>query len=226
MLPAILGLGASPWATTNALCFARRTRGLHPVRSQLRDRDQLRRLTTTCGGIRPRNLPSSWTRRAERSRGWDRPNGRLPRRGALRRPLPQGADSAIEAARANGEAIAIILAEVGINVDCLPLLDCDRRPLCIGDRASRRADAGRGARPCAARRLAAGGSAACVKHLPGQRRAAADSHVELPVRGPARRSWPPTAPIPRPARRGMGMIAHVLYPVWRTPNAAPARRRR
>ena len=31
--------------------------------------------------------------------------------------------SAIEAARANSAAIAVVLREVGINIDCLPLLD-------------------------------------------------------------------------------------------------------
>src|SRR5688572_24138710 len=31
--------------------------------------------------------------------------------------------AAIEAARANAQAIAVILREVGVNVDCLPLLD-------------------------------------------------------------------------------------------------------
>ena len=45
--------------------------------------------------------------------------------------------SAIEAARANGEALGLMLAEVGITVDCLPLLDV-RVPEthdAIGDRA-------------------------------------------------------------------------------------------
>ena len=45
--------------------------------------------------------------------------------------------SAIEAARANAQAIAVMLAEVGINVDCLPVLDV-RQPGAhdiIGDRA-------------------------------------------------------------------------------------------
>ena len=31
--------------------------------------------------------------------------------------------SAIEAARVNAQAIGVTLAEVGVNVDCLPLLD-------------------------------------------------------------------------------------------------------
>jgi beta-N-acetylhexosaminidase len=45
--------------------------------------------------------------------------------------------SAIEAARNNAEAIALTLSEVGINVDCLPLLDVrvpETHPA-IGDRA-------------------------------------------------------------------------------------------
>src|SRR5829696_537446 len=45
--------------------------------------------------------------------------------------------SAIEAMRANAQAIAILLAKVGVNVDCLPVLDV-RQPGAtdiVGDRA-------------------------------------------------------------------------------------------
>ena len=63
--------------------------------------------------------------------------------------------SAIEAARLNAMALAVMLAEVGITVDCLPLLDV-RQPGAsdvIGDRAlgtwprdPQRAAGGRGCR--------------------------------------------------------------------------------
>ena len=58
--------------------------------------------------------------------------------------------SAIEAVRANGQALALTLAEVGINVDAAPVLDLlhPGADAIVGDRAfGARTDAGRGARP-------------------------------------------------------------------------------
>jgi beta-N-acetylhexosaminidase len=126
--------------------------------------------------------------------------------------------SAIEAARANAQAIALVLAEVGINVDCLPLLDVRTREGhdIIGDRAlgsepMRVAAMGR----AVIEGLRAGGVVSVVKHMPGHGRALADSHVELPVvtAGPdeLERDLQPfvalrTAP--------MAMTAHVVYPAW------------
>src|SRR3954470_9893825 len=92
--------------------------------------------------------------------------------------------SAIEAARANGEALALTLAEIGINVDCLPVLDLRHRGGhdVIGDRAF-------GAEPMRVAALgratldglAAGGVCGVLKHMPGHGRARADSHEQLPV---------------------------------------------
>src|SRR3546814_2951506 len=87
--------------------------------------------------------------------------------------------SAIEAARSNAHAIAIMLREVGINVDALPLLDV-RQPGAndiIGDRAL-------GSEPLRVAALGRamldglrrGGVNGIVKHMPGHGRAMADSH--------------------------------------------------
>ncbi|MET0180483.1 MAG: glycoside hydrolase family 3 N-terminal domain-containing protein, partial [Novosphingobium sp.] len=81
--------------------------------------------------------------------------------------------SAIEAARANAEALGLDLAEVGISVDCLPLLDV-RRPGAhdvIGDRAfgsepMRVAALGRATLDG----LARAGVAGVIKHMPGHGR--------------------------------------------------------
>lgn len=89
-----------------------------------------------------------------------------------------------EAARLNARLLAHELLDLGITVDCAPVLDipqADADPI-IGDRAA-------GTTPEQAMRL---GSAACVgflmggvapviKHIPGHGRATADSHKELPV---------------------------------------------
>src|SRR5690606_2168995 len=82
--------------------------------------------------------------------------------------------TALAAARANAQAIAVTLAEAGINVDCLPLLDLayDGAHGVIGDRAL-------GAEPMQVAALgravldglAAGGCLGVVKHMPGHGRA-------------------------------------------------------
>jgi beta-N-acetylhexosaminidase len=126
--------------------------------------------------------------------------------------------SAIEAARVNAQAIAVVLAEMGINVDCLPLLDVRQEGAndVIGDRAL-------GAEPMQVAALgravldglAAGGVAGVVKHVPGHGRAKADSHKELPVvdAGPDALAID-IAPFRALAGAPMAMTAHVLYPAW------------
>jgi beta-N-acetylhexosaminidase len=126
--------------------------------------------------------------------------------------------SALEAARANAGAIAAMLKECGINVDCMPLLDV-RHPGAhdiIGDRAL-------GAEPMQVAALGravieglrGGGVVGVVKHIPGHGRSMGDSHVELPVVSASDEdlevdlepfqtlNWAP-----------MGMAAHVVYSAW------------
>ncbi|MDB5662527.1 MAG: beta-N-acetylhexosaminidase [Sphingomonas bacterium] len=126
--------------------------------------------------------------------------------------------SAIQAARANAQAIAAVLAEVGINVDCLPLLDV-RAPGAhdiIGDRAlgtepMRVAALGR----AVIDGLRAGGVVGIVKHMPGHGRAMADSHVELPVVDADAQSLEiDLAPFIALKDAPMAMTAHVVYPAW------------
>ena len=126
--------------------------------------------------------------------------------------------TAIEAARSNAEAIALVLAEVGINVDCLPLLDV-RVPethAAIGDRALgsdpvRVAALGRAMLDG----LAAGGVVGVVKHMPGQGRAVVDSHHDLPhVHASEAELEQDLAPFRTLNTAPMGMTAHVVYDVW------------
>ncbi len=92
--------------------------------------------------------------------------------------------SAIEAARVNAQAIALTLRAVGVNVDCLPLLDVpqlDGHGI-IGDRAYASdpmwvAALGKATLDG----LRAGGVCGVVKHIPGHGRARVDSHLDLPV---------------------------------------------
>ncbi len=126
--------------------------------------------------------------------------------------------TAIEAARHNAQAIAVMLRGVGINVDCLPLLDV-RQPGAhdiIGDRALgaeplRVAAMGR----AVIEGLRAGGAVGVVKHVPGHGRAMADSHVELPVvDADAEALETDLAPFIKLADAPMAMTAHVVYPAW------------
>jgi len=126
--------------------------------------------------------------------------------------------SAIEAARANGEALGLTLAEVGINVDCLPLLDVAQPGAhdVIGDRAlgdepMRVAALGRALLDG----LAAAGVSGVVKHVPGHGRARADSHKELPVVDAGADALAiDIAPFRALNDAPMAMTAHVLYPAW------------
>jgi beta-N-acetylhexosaminidase len=126
--------------------------------------------------------------------------------------------SAIAAARANGEALAVTLAEVGINVDCLPLLDVARAGAhaliadrALGDEPMRVAALG----GALLDGLEAGGVLGVVKHIPGHGRAGADSHWELPVvEASGEELRVDLAPFRALRDAAMAMTAHVLYPAW------------
>ncbi len=126
--------------------------------------------------------------------------------------------SAIEAARSNAEAIALTLAEVGVNVDCLPLLDvrvAQTHPA-IGDRAlgsdpMRVAALGR----AVIDGLRAGGVVGIVKHMPGQGRAVVDSHYDLPtVSASDAELEQDLAPFRSLNDAPMGMTGHIVFEAW------------
>lgn len=89
-----------------------------------------------------------------------------------------------EITRLGARLIAHDLRELGINVDCVPVLDVPEPGAhdIIGDRAygptpEEVASLGR----AAAEGLIAGGVLPVIKHIPGHGRAQADSHLDLPV---------------------------------------------
>ncbi len=89
-----------------------------------------------------------------------------------------------EITRLGARLIAHDLLDLGINVDCVPVLDVPQRGAhdIIGDRAygetvEEIATLGR----AAAEGLIAGGVLPVIKHIPGHGRAMADSHQNLPV---------------------------------------------
>jgi len=126
--------------------------------------------------------------------------------------------TAIEAVRANSRALAAMLTEVGITVDCLPLLDV-RQPGAhdiIGDRSFgaeplRVAALGR----AAIEGLRDGGVVGVVKHMPGHGRALADSHLELPVVEAGLEDLETDlAPFKALREAPMAMTAHVVFTAW------------
>ena len=130
--------------------------------------------------------------------------------------------SAIEAARANAEALGLDLAQAGITVDCHPSLDV-RQPGAhdvIGDRAlgsdpMRVAALGR----AILAGLARAGVAGCVKHMPGHGRAGADSHKELPTVDASEDELEiDLQPFRALADTPIGMTAHVRYTAWDADN--------
>ncbi|MCA0401087.1 MAG: beta-N-acetylhexosaminidase [Proteobacteria bacterium] len=130
-----------------------------------------------------------------------------------------------EAAFLGGRLIAEDLQALGINVDCLPVLDVPVAGASnvIGDRAYGTDPAivmalGR----AAAEGLAEGGVIPIVKHIPGHGRAMADSHLELPIVD-ATRSMLRThdfAPFRALNDLPLAMSAHVIYTAYDP--AAPA----
>ncbi|MGL4302714.1 MAG: glycoside hydrolase family 3 N-terminal domain-containing protein [Sphingomonas sp.] len=126
--------------------------------------------------------------------------------------------SAIEAASANAEAIALMLAEVGINVDCLPLLDVVQPDTteaitirALGSEPMRVAALGR----AILQGLQRGGVVGVVKHMPGHGRAKLDTHYHLPtVTASDAELEVDLEPFARLNDAPMGMTSHIVFEAW------------
>lgn len=133
--------------------------------------------------------------------------------GALHARDPGAAEQAVHL---NSRLIAAELTELGIDVDCLPVLDLPAPGAhqVIGDRAYGNDPAvvvrlGR----AAAQGLLDGGVLPVIKHIPGHGRATADSHHELPA---VDTDWDALvrtdfAPFTALADLPLAMTGHVLY---------------
>ncbi|RST31810.1 beta-N-acetylhexosaminidase [Sphingomonas ginkgonis] len=127
--------------------------------------------------------------------------------------------SAIEAARVNARALALMLVECGINVDCLPVLDVLQPGASdiVGDRSL-------GSVPMQVSALgravldgmASAGVLGTLKHIPGHGRALVDSHKELPLVSALEEELAiDLEPFERLSSRcPMAMVAHIVYSVW------------
>jgi beta-N-acetylhexosaminidase len=221
MTPAIFGL-AGPTLTVDERAFFREADpvGYILFGRNVADRAQLRALTDSLREIHGRDhLLVSIDQEGGRVARMKPPEWQaFPPGEAFARLWQVAPASAIEAARVNAEAIGADLAEVGITVDYLPLLDV-RQPGAhdvIGDRAL-------GSEPMQVAALgravldglARAGVTGCVKHMPGHGRACADSHKELPtVDADEAALEADIEPFRTLADAPIGMTAHVRYTAW------------
>jgi beta-N-acetylhexosaminidase len=221
MQAAIYGLAGTELTPNEASFFAdSRPAGYNLFKRHIESRQQLRSLTDGLrsleghdevpilidqeGGRVARMRPPEWQS--------------FPSGEAFDRLYQLAPSSAIEAARVNARALGLMLNEVGINVDCLPMLDV-RQPGAsdiVGDRAL-------GSEPMQVAALGkaildglkSAGVLGVIKHIPGHGRALVDSHYELPhVDASDEELSVDIEPFERLRDAAMGMTSHLLYTQW------------
>jgi beta-N-acetylhexosaminidase len=221
MLPAIFGL-SGPTLSMDESAFFRDCdpAGYILFKRNIIDREQLRALTDSLRALSGKDdlaiLIDQEGGRVARMQPPEWPV--FPAGGAFDALYDVAPISAMEAARCNAHAIALTLHEVGISVNCLPLLDV-RQPEthpAIGDRAlgsdpARVASLGRAVLDG----LASGGVVGVVKHMPGHGRAIVDSHHDLPlVTADDVALEIDLAPFRQLNAASMGMTGHIVFEAW------------
>ncbi len=136
--------------------------------------------------------------------------------GAAYRRAAASLSDACDLARLGGRLIAHDLVRLGVSVDCAPVADtpAPEGHQVIGDRAFSTDPAEVAAIARAqAEGLLEGGVLPVVKHIPGHGRAAADSHLALPVVTASRRELDASdfAPFQALSDLPMAMTAHVVF---------------
>ena len=221
MIPVIFGLaGLSITPAERAFFASVEPAGYILFKRNVADRAQLRALTDDLRALAGRDDLAILI---------DQEGGRVARMGPPEWPaFPAGPAfdtlydvapmSAIEAARANGHALGLMLSEVGITVDCLPLLDVVRDE--TTDAIATRGYGRDPLRVAALGRatldgLAAGGVVGVVKHMPGHGRAVVDTHHHLPtVTASAAELENDIAPFRALNAAPMGMTSHIVFTAW------------
>lgn len=149
------------------------------------DPEQLRRLTSSLRETVGRDAPILIDQEGGRVQRLRPPHWRAwPAARSYGEIHERDPERAIRAAELGAELMAAELRDVGITVDCLPVLDVRASGAheVIGDRAyGGDPDIVTALGRAAAEGLLAGGVVPVVKHMPGHGRAGADSHKHLPV---------------------------------------------
>jgi beta-N-acetylhexosaminidase len=214
----ITGL-SGPFITSNERAFLREAApwGLIIFKRNVSTPDQVAQLVSSFREIVGREAPVLVDQEGGRVQRLGPPHWPAYPTGARYGELyEQEAELGLAAARLGGRLMAADLAPLGINVDCLPIADVpvDGSDPVIGDRAYgntpvKVAAIGR----ALAEGLQRGGVLPVLKHLPGHGRAAADSHLRLPVVDTDRATlettdfaaFRPLSDLP------LGMTAHVVF---------------
>ena len=122
----------------------------------------------------------------------------------------------LEATRLNAQLIAADVASIGVDVDCLPVLDLGRPEThaAIGDRAfAERPEAVAALGRAAADGLLAQGVMPVMKHMPGHGRGTVDSHLSMPRVAAARDELERSDFLPFKLLSDLpwGMTGHLLF---------------
>lgn len=140
----------------------------------------------------------------------------MPPAGVFGQLAERDLERARRAVRLNSRLIADDLLRLGINVDCLPVLDLRFAGAhdIVGDRAygsTAESVAALGRAACEG--LLDGGVLPVIKHIPGHGRAVADSHLELPAVSAGRSALEELdfAPFRALSDIPLAMTAHLLY---------------
>lgn len=221
MKPVIFGIAGPALSPEERAFFAAaRPAGFILFRRNVVDRAQVRALTDSLRELTGRDrLPILIDQEGGRVARMQPPEWpAFPAGPAFDALYEQAPMSGIEAARANAQALGLMLAEVGITVDCLPLLDvagADTAEIitsrAYGHEPMRVAAMGRST----LEGLAAAGVVGVVKHMPGHGRAVVDSHLSLPtVTASAAELEVDLEPFRRLASAPMAMTSHIVYTAW------------
>ncbi len=221
MLPVIFGLAGTTLTASEAALFAAvRPAGYILFRRNVENPAQLRALTDSLRALgKDARLPILVDQEGGRVQRLGPPHwAEYPPAAVFGAAWDKAPVTAMAAARANAQSLGLLLSDMGINVDCLPLLDVkvDGMHEVIGDRsygadANQVASLGRATLDG----LRAGGTVGVIKHIPGHGRARADSHKELPtVDASAEELEQDLGPFRQLADAPMAMTAHILYPAW------------
>lgn len=152
--------------------------------------------------------------RVQRLRGTDWPD--WPPAADIGKLAQSDLSSGLAAARLHARLIARQLTDIGVDVNCAPVLDLGLADTteAIGSRAFSAepeivAKLGR----AAIAGFTQGGVVPVIKHLPGHGRARVDSHLELPVIDVALEVWRKSDAIPLVANAAapMAMTCHLLF---------------
>jgi beta-N-acetylhexosaminidase len=221
MKPVIFGIAGLALTPDERAFFAEADpAGYILFKRNIRDREQVRALTDALRDLSGRaDLPILI----------DQEGGRVARMGPPEWPAFPGGPafaalyetapmSAIQAMRANGQALGLMLAEVGISVDCAPIIDVAQPDTteaitcrAYGAEPMQVAALGR----AMLEGLAAGGVVGVVKHMPGHGRARVDSHHLLPtVTADAAALEVDLEPFRTLAQAPMGMTSHIVFEAW------------